>query len=311
LWTEWNGRYRDTVRRFWRGDPGSTSEMATRLAGSSDLYEHSGRRPYASINFVTAHDGFTLHDLVSYDHKHNDANGEDNRDGENHNLSWNCGHEGPTDDPLIRRLRARQQRNFLATLFLSQGVPMLSGGDELGRTQRGNNNAYCQDNELSWTDWSLDDDAEALLAFTTRLIALRAAEPVLRRRSFFQARELRGSGIPDITWLDAAGGELSDHAWLSDLTSFGMLLHGDAIDERDPRGRIQSGDSLLVLFNRAPAPQPFAMPPAGPGAQWRLEIDTARPAARATHVSGPYLLEDRTVAVLRFIDASTEVADGQ
>jgi isoamylase len=308
LWTEWNGRYRDTVRQFWRGDFGTTAEMATRLAGSSDLYEHSGRRPYASINFVTAHDGFTLHDLVSYNEKHNDANGEDNRDGESHNLSWNCGHEGPTDDPAVRALRERQKRNFLATLFLSQGVPMLSGGDEIGRTQSGNNNAYCQDNPISWTNWSLDEAAASLLAFTTRLIALRASEPVLRRRSFFQGRMLRGSGARDITWLDVDGSELSDREWLSDLPGFGMLLHGDAIDERDARGRVQTGDSLLVLFNRAPAPQPFAMPTTSPGARWQIEIDTAHPATRAD-VSAPYLLDGRTVAVLRLVGAAPEVLD--
>ena len=305
LWTEWNGRYRDTIRRFWRGDAGSASEMATRLAGSSDLYEHNGRRPHASINFVTAHDGFTLRDLVSYNTKHNTANGDDNRDGEDHNLSWNCGHEGPTDDPLIRRLREQQIRNLLATLFLSQGVPMLSGGDELGRTQRGNNNAYCQDNEISWTDWSMDAAAADLLAFTARLVQLRRSEPVLRRRSFFQGRALRGTTVKDIVWLDAAGGELSDVAWRSDLPSFGMLLHGDAIDERDDRGRRISGDSLVVLFNAAAEPRPFMVPPLTSGQHWQLEIDTARVSADALRVEGaaPYPLDGRSVAVLRLVAA--------
>jgi glycogen operon protein len=299
LWTEWNGRYRDTVRRFWRGDAGSTSEMATRLAGSSDLYGHSGRRPYASINFITAHDGFTLHDLVSYDHKHNEANGEDNRDGENHNLSWNCGHEGPIDDPAIRELRERQKRNLLATLLLSQGVPMLSGGDEMGRTQRGNNNAYCQDNEISWTHWSFDAAARELLAFTQRLIKLRRDEPVLRRRSFFQGRALRGSTVKDIMWLDPGGAELSDRAWQSELQAFGMLLQGDAIDECDDRGRRITGSSLCVLLNAAAAPQAFVVPPLPDGRLWLLEIDTAIPDAPASIVDGQYSLAARSLVVLR------------
>jgi glycogen operon protein len=299
LWTEWNGRYRDTVRRFWRGDAGSTSEMATRLAGSSDLYGHSGRRPYASINFITAHDGFTLHDLVSYDQKHNEANGEDNRDGENHNLSWNCGHEGPTDDPAIRELRERQKRNLLATLFLSQGVPMLSGGDEMGRTQLGNNNAYCQDNAISWTNWSHDAAARELAAFTRRLIKLRRDEPVLRRRSFFQGRALRGRTVKDIMWLDPAGAELSDSAWQSELQAFGMLLQGDAIDECDDRGRRITGSSLCVLLNAAAAPQAFVVPPLPDGRFWLLEIDTAIPDAPASIVDGQYSLAARSLAVLR------------
>ena len=301
LWTEWNGRYRDTVRRFWRADPGSTSEMATRLAGSSDLYEHSGRRPYASINFVTAHDGFTLRDLVSYNEKHNDANGEDNRDGESHNLSWNCGHEGPTDDPTVVALRARQTRNFLATLFLSQGVPMLSGGDEMGRTQHGNNNAYCQDNELSWTHWDLDESQQSLLRFVQRLAALRRAEPVLRRRTFFQGRAIRGTGITDIVWLDPAGWELGDQAWQSDLRCFGMLLSGDAIDEKDDRGRRISGDTLVVIFNAGADRVPFVLPPTSSGARWRRVIDTTDPDLDAALYDGAstYDLEGRSLAVLR------------
>jgi glycogen operon protein len=303
LWTEWNGRYRDTVRRFWRGDPRATSEMATRLAGSSDLYEHSGRRPYASINFVTAHDGFTLRDLVTYDHKHNDANLEENRDGEDHNLSWNCGVEGPTDDPEIAAERRRQQRNFLATLFLSQGVPMLSGGDEIGRTQRGNNNAYCQDNELSWTDWTLDDDARALLEFTRRVIALRRREPVLRRRRFFQGRAIRGTAVQDIAWFGAAGVELSDRDWQADLRCFGMLLAGDAIDETDDRcGRIV-GSTLFVMFNAAAQPAAFTLPPAAAGATWVRELDTTDTAAPPAefHGAADYPLGGRSVAVLRLL----------
>lgn len=309
LWTEWNGRYRDTIRSFWRNDPGATSEMATRLAGSSDLYEHSGRRPSASINFVTAHDGFTLHDLVSYDHKHNEGNGHDNTDGEDHNRSWNCGAEGPTDDPVIRRRREQQKRNFIATLFLSQGVPMLGGGDEMGRTQLGNNNAYCQDNEVSWTDWSLDADARELLAFTARMIQLRMAEPVLRRRSFFQSRELSGGDARDIVWLDPSGGELSDHAWHAELNSFGMLLHGEAIDECDDRGRRIHGDTLAVLFNAGASPRPFVVPQVTGGGHWRLEVDTARVDAAASLLPGgsPCLLDGRSIAVLRLVSPDNPV----
>jgi glycogen operon protein len=309
LWTEWNGRYRDTVRRFWRGDPGATSEMATRLAGSSDLYEHSGRRPYASINFVTSHDGFTLEDLVSYDTKHNEANGEENRDGENHNLSWNCGAEGPSDDPRIRRLRAQQKRNLLTTLLISQGVPMLSGGDELGRTQLGNNNAYCQDNELSWTDWDLDEERRDFLDFTTRLIRLRREEPVLRRRTFFQGRAIRGSSIQDIAWLDSKGAELSDREWQGDLPSFGMLLPGDAIDETDEHGRRIVGATLFVMFNAAAERVRFALPEAEPGFSWVRVIDTARPRSSADRFlpAARYLLDGRSVAIMRLTDAGRAV----
>jgi isoamylase len=304
LWTEWNGRYRDTVRRFWRGDAGVTSEMATRLAGSSDLYEHSGRRPYASINFVTAHDGFTLHDLVSYEVKHNEANLDQNRDGEDHNLSWNCGHEGPTDDPEVRALRERQKRNLMATLFLSQGVPMLSGGDELGRTQLGNNNAYCQDNELSWTDWNLTPEAQEFLAFTARLIRLEREEPVLHRRTFFQGRAIRGTGVKDIVWLHADGAELSDREWQSDLKCFGMLLPGNAIEETDDRGRPVLGSTLFVMFNAGVLAVAFELPPAPTGATWTLLIDTADPQAPPSRVSGSrYALEGRSVVVLRLTSA--------
>src|SRR5207248_2284347 len=200
LWTEWNGKYRDSVRRFWRGDGGTVSELATRLAGSKDLYARSGRQPYASINFITAHDGFTLHDLVSYNEKHNEANLEDNRDGESNNLSWNCGAEGATDDPAINALRERQKRNFLATVLLSQGVPMISHGDELGRTQRGNNNAYCQDNEISWIDWNLDADKHTLFDFVWKLVQFRRAQPALRRRKYFQGRSIRGGEVKDVAW---------------------------------------------------------------------------------------------------------------
>src|SRR5215470_5760897 len=213
LWTEWNGKYRDSVRRFWRGDGGTVSELATRLAGSNDLYAHSGRQPYASINFITVHDGFTLHDLVSYNEKHNEANGEENRDGENNNLSWNCGAEGTTDDSEVRALRERQKRNLLATMLLSQGVPMISHGDELGRTQRGNNNAYCQDNELSWIDWDLDTTDHTLLDFVSKLIHFRRAQPALRRRKYFHGRSIRGGAVKDVAWLSPDGGEMDDAAW--------------------------------------------------------------------------------------------------
>jgi glycogen operon protein len=305
LWTEWNGQYRDTVRRFWRGDRRSTSEMATRLAGSSDLYEDSGRRPHASINFVTSHDGFTLHDLVSYDRKHNDANQEHNHDGDNHNLSWNCGHEGPTEDTGVQDLRERQKRNFLTTLFVSQGVPMLSGGDEIGRTQLGNNNAYCQDNELSWTDWNLTTTSRDLLAFTTRLIRLQREEPVLRRRTFFQGRAIRGGQVKDIVWLDASGSELSDREWQSDLQCFGMLLTGDAIDETDSRGRRIVGSTLCVMFNAGADAVRFTLPVAAGGAYWTRVLDTADPQAGEDRFdgSGVYPLDGRSVAVLRVYPA--------
>ncbi len=308
LWTEWNGHYRDTVRRFWRGDPRTTSEMATRLAGSSDLYEHSGRRPYASINFVTAHDGFTLRDLVSYDGKHNEANGEGNRDGESNNLSWNCGHEGPTVDPGVRTLRLQQMRNFLATLFLSQGVPMLTSGDEIGRTQHGNNNGYCQDNELSWVDWTMDAEAADLLEFTQRLIRLRRAEPVLRRRTFFQGRAIRGSAVKDIAWLGADGVELSDEAWQADLRCFGMLLPGDAIEETDDRGGRIEGATLFVMFNAAPTAGAFALPAVPPGAVWECELDTAHEHPRRARFAGaaPIALGGRSVAALRLVVPEVE-----
>ena len=248
LWTEWNGKYRDSVRQFWKGDGTSVSELATRLSGSNDLYAHSGRQPYASINFITAHDGFTLHDLVSYNEKHNEANGEENRDGENNNLSWNCGVEGPTDDPQIVELRERQKRNFLATLLLSQGVPMISHGDELGRTQLGNNNAYCQDNELTWIDWNLDADKQTLLEFTSKLVRFRRAQPTLRRRKYFQGRNIRGG--QDVAWLSPDGREMDDAAWQAGFVrTLGMLLSGTAIEEVNERGEPITGDTLLVLLN--------------------------------------------------------------
>ena len=245
LWSEWNGRYRDTVRDFWRGEPETLAEMGSRLTGSSDLYQNDSRSPGASINFITAHDGFTLRDLVSYNEKHNEANGEDGADGESHNRSWNCGEEGDTDDAEVLTCRANQQRNLLATLFLSQGVPMLLGGDELGRTQGGNNNAYCQDNEVSWFDW--EDVDEDLLEYTRRLIALRREHPALRRRRWFQGRPIRGT--VDIAWLKPDGTEMSDEDWDAGFArSIAMVLDGDAIRSRDERGRPIVDDSFLVLL---------------------------------------------------------------
>jgi isoamylase len=302
LWTEWNGRYRDSIRRFWRGDGGTVSDVAMRLAGSNDLYAHSGRSPYASINFVTAHDGFTLHDLVSYNEKHNEANGEQNRDGENNNLSWNCGVEGPTSDPSIVALRERQTRNFLATLLLSQGVPMISHGDELGRTQDGNNNAYCQDNEITWIDWDLDDRRKALLDFTSRLIAFRLAQPGLRRRKYFQGRAIRGTEIKDVAWLTPDGHEMSDEAWNADFVrSLGMLLSGNAIEEVDERGAPVVGDSLLVLLNAHDDTVPFTLPDVDADHQWERVFDTAEPDVddRRYAAGGKYPLAGRSVAVFK------------
>jgi len=299
LWTEWNGKYRDSVRRFWRGDGGAVSELATRLSGSNDLYARSGRRPYASINFITAHDGFTLHDLVSYNEKHNEANLEDNRDGENNNLSWNCGIEGPTDDQRILELRERQKRNFLATLILSQGVPMISHGDELGRTQRGNNNAYCQDNELTWIDWDLSDDQQSLLEFTARMIHFRRSQAALRRRKYFQGRSIRG--VKDVAWLAPDGHEMTDDTWnADDVRSLGMLLAGDAIEEVDERGRPIVGDTLLVLLNGHDAKVAFTLPKLDVDhRQWLRIVDTIHPRASERPYKGGarYPLQGRSLAV--------------
>jgi glycogen operon protein len=274
LWSEWNGRYRDTVRDFWRGEPHTRGDFAYRFTGSSDLYEGTGRRPFASINFVTAHDGFTLRDLVSYNEKHNEANGEDNRDGESHNRSWNGGAEGPTDDPEVNRLRTRQQRNFLATLFLSQGVPMLLGGDELGRTQHGNNNGYAQDNELSWFDWERID--EPLLRFTARLIAFRHAHPVFRRKRFFQGRPIRGKEVADIEWFTLDAVPMEDEYWAKGgAHSIAVLLRGDAIPDRDARGERVVDDTFYVVFNGYAEERPARLPEDGGATGWELVIDTA------------------------------------
>ena len=301
-WAEWNGRYRDAVRAYWKGDGGLIGQLAFRLTGSSDLYERSGRRPYASINFVTAHDGFTLHDLVSYNEKHNEANLENDRDGESRNQSWNCGVEGPTNNPGVLALRARQKRNLLATLLLSQGVPMLSAGDELGRTQRGNNNAYCQDNEISWLDWDHADTE--LLAFVRQLIALRHSHPVFRRRNFFQGRAIKGTGIKDIVWLNPNGREMSDQEWNQSFARcLGMVLAGDSMDEQDERGQPLSDDTFLILLNAHHEDIPFLLPANSPGCRWEAMLDTCCPSLPAEGLRfaarKPYPLRGRSLALLR------------
>jgi glycogen operon protein len=276
LWSEWNGKYRDAIRDYWRGAEGTLAEFASRLTGSSDLYAGNGRRPYASINFVTAHDGFTLRDLVSYNEKHNEANGDDNRDGESHNRSWNCGVEGPTDDPAVVALRSRQARNFMATLLLSQGVPMLLGGDESGRTQAGNNNGYCQDNELTWFDWSRQDTA--LLEFTRQLIALRKAHPTFMRRRWFQGRPLHGSGVEDIAWLTPSGTPMTDEDWAAGFAkSLMIFLNGAAIAGRGPRGERVEDDGFLLLFNAHEEPVEFTLACLDGVRRWFPRVDTASP----------------------------------
>ncbi len=305
-WAEWNDHYRDAVRAFWKGEGGLIGEVAQRISGSSDLYERSGRRPYASINFVTAHDGFTLTDLVSYNGKHNEANGEDNRDGTDNNYSWNCGAEGATDDPAINALRARQRRNLLATLLLSQGVPMLLAGDEHGRTQQGNNNAYCQDNELSWVDWQLTDADRQLLLFVQRLIALRRAHPVFRRRNFLQGRPIRGGEVKDILWLTPSGREMTDDEWNTAYARcLGSYLAGDALAETDARGRPLTDVSFLVLVNAHHEQIPFTLPARGPGYEWISMLDTHH--EEGLQVDGRYApgdaypLEGRSLALLQEI----------
>jgi len=303
LWAEWNGEYRDTVRRFWKGDEGQAGALGYRLTGSSDLYAHSGRRPYASINFVTAHDGFTLHDLVSYNVKHNEANGEDNRDGSDQNLSWNCGVEGPTDDPAVLALRERQMRNFLGTLLLSQGVPMLCAGDEVARSQRGNNNGYAQDNELSWFDWRIDRGPRDLLAFTRTLVQIRRTHPVLRRRHFFQGRRIRGSEVKDLSWFRADGHEMTDQDWTNNHTRcLGLRLSGDAIDELNAQGHPIVDDTLLLLLNAHHEPAAFVLPASRPRVYWQPLLDTraddGRPNANPRRGGATYDLTGRSLALL-------------
>ncbi|TXF11985.1 glycogen debranching protein GlgX [Pelomicrobium methylotrophicum] len=303
-WTEWNDKYRDTMRAYWKGDGGLIGEFARRLTGSSDLYGKSGRRPHASINYVTAHDGFTLHDLVTYNEKHNEANLEGNRDGHNHNLSWNCGVEGETDDPAINALRARQKRNLLATLLLSQGVPMLLAGDEICRTQRGNNNAYCQDNEISWIDWHLTEPKQKLLAFVQRLVALRREHPVFRRRHFFQGRPIHGTGVKDILWLNPDGREMTEEEWNQHhARCLGVYLAGEGLTETDERGRPITDANFLVLFNAHHEEIPFTLPRLAGGSRWLSVLDTAYEEGLAwdgVYMAGtPYPLQGRSLALLQ------------
>jgi isoamylase len=276
LWSEWNGKYRDCVRRFWKGDGGVANEFATRICGSSDLYEWSGRRPSASINFITCHDGFTLGDLVSYDNKHNEANGEENRDGMNDNDSWNCGAEGPTEDPKILALRRKKQRSFLATLFLSQGVPMLNAGDEVGHSQQGNNNTYCQDNELTWHEWEVNESQQQLLAFTKKIVKLYHDQPALHRRRFFHGKSLHGTGQPEIVWLEPSGKEMSNESWGAGyVRCLGVQIAGGKIDV-DEYGDPIIGDAMLILFNADHAVEiSFTLPPVDTGEPWTRLIDTA------------------------------------
>ena len=319
LWTEWNGLYRDSIRRFWKGDGRQVADLATRLSGSSDLYEQEGRRPHASINFITAHDGFSLNDLVSYNEKHNEANLEDNRDGNSDNISWNCGEEGPTEKPEIRQLRLRQMRNFLATLMLSQGVPMICGGDEIARTQRGNNNAYCQDNETTWYDWALSSDQKNLLGFTRFLIALRRSQPTLRRRKFFHGRKIRGTEIKDISWFSPTGHEMTDEEWNADFVrTLGVRLSGELIDERDSLGRAVTGETLLILFNAHYESVPFVLPAHRKGAHWSLLFDTTHPSAglrppRKAFFRGgrTYNVQGRSLALFVLQETQTRSDEGK
>lgn len=302
-WAEWNDRYRDAMRAFWKGDGGLIGEFARRLTGSSDLYQSSGRRPYASINFVAAHDGFCLHDLVSYNGKHNEANQEGNRDGTDHNLSYNYGAEGPTDDPAINAIRQQQKRNFLATLFLSQGVPMLLAGDELGRTQGGNNNAYCQDNDISWLNWELTENDKQLQAFVQRLISLRNEHPVFTRRHFFQGREIRGGAGKDILWLTPQGREMTDEEWHTAFARcLGVYYAGDALNERDRRGRPLVDDNFLLLVNAYHEAVPFALLPCRDGCEWYALLDTDHAAGlepKGSFAGGStYPLQGRSLVLL-------------
>jgi len=303
LWTEWNGQYRDTVRDYWRGEDSTLGEFASRLTGSSDLYQDSSRRPGASINFVIAHDGFTLADLVSYNDKHNEANGENSQDGESTNRSWNCGEEGPTDDPAILALRGRQQRNILATLLVSQGTPMLAHGDELGRTQQGNNNVYCQDSPLAWMDWDLAETNADLVEFTSRAIALRTEHPVFRRRRFFAGRPIRsGEEARDIAWLTPAGDEMTPADWDSGFgKSLTVFLNGDGIPYKDPRGERVTDDSFLLCFNAHYEDLEFTLPDGNYGAEWTVELDTNTPTGARDDESAVVTAGTSTTVVSRSV----------
>ncbi|HZN24167.1 MAG TPA: glycogen debranching protein GlgX, partial [Burkholderiales bacterium] len=303
-WTEWNDKYRDTMRSFWRGDGGIIGDFAQRLTGSSDLYERSGRRPHASINYATCHDGFTLHDLVTYNQKHNEANSEANRDGHNDNRAWNFGVEGETDDPAINALRARQKRNLVATLMLSQGVPMMLGGDEIDRTQKGNNNAYCQDNEISWYDWSMTPEKELLLQFFVRMIKFRLEHPIFHRRNFFQGRPIRGSGVKDVIWLTAKGVEMTDAQWReSQARSLAVYFSGEGLAEKDEKGRPVSDATFLVLFNSHEEQVVFRLPDFEPGSRWLMIMDTAYEhglgRGGVTPAGGTYTAEARSLVLLQ------------
>ena len=313
-WAEWNGKYRDTIRRYWKGDGGQVAELAYRLSGSSDLYSRSGRRPFASINFVTAHDGFTLHDLVSYDQKHNEANGEDNRDGTDDNLSWNCGVEGPT--PNLPSTRLENDRSGTCWhCSCSQGVPMICGGDEIGRTQHGNNNAYCQDNEISWFDWKLDRAARELMVFTQRLVGLRKNHPILRRRRFFQGRRIHGSEVKDISWLRPDGQGMTDEDWnKGSVRSLMLRLAGDAMAETDKKGRPIVDDTLLILLNAHHTPLPFTLPAHKRGVRWQQLLDTDARGVSPKYVTvlkggERYEVEARSVRVLRLRPAGSTRRD--
>jgi glycogen operon protein len=310
LWTEWNGQYRDTVRDFWRGKPATLGEFASRITGSSDLYHYDGRRPFASINFVTAHDGFTLTDLVSYNEKHNEANGENGRDGADDNRSWNCGVEGPTADPEITALRERQRRNLLATLLLSQGVPMLLHGDEIGRTQQGNNNAYCQDNELSWVDWSLAGENKGLVEFTAAVAGLRKQHPVFRRRRFFAGKPIRkGDELRDIAWFTPSGEEMNEQNWDDGFgRAIVVFLNGEGIPDLDQRGMPVVDDSFLMAFNAHDEDIVMTMPVADYGRKWTVVVDTAtgkvaaEPGEETVAAGGKLNVVARSLAVLQRVE---------
>ena len=313
LWAEWNGKYRDCIRAYWKGDMGQLGEFAYRLTGSSDLYESDGRRPYASINLITAHDGFTLYDTVAYNEKHNEANGENNQDGHNDNRSWNCGAEGPTDDEAINNLRRRQIRNFLTTMFLSQGVPMLVGGDEFGRTQNGNNNAYCQDNELSWFNWDMQDWQKEMIEFTSKLIGVVRKHPVFRRPKWFHGRKIRGSGLKDIMWFGTGGSEMTEEDWTSGFVRcLGMMLSGDTMDVRDEFGEPIKDDTFLLLFNAHHEPVNFAL--AGKeDVEWESYLDTRyesgfAPEATKYKAGDEIDLVERSMCVVRLHKGSQENA---
>jgi isoamylase len=306
-WTEWNGKYRDTVRDFWRGEPSTLGEFASRLSGSPELYEASGRRPVASINFVTAHDGFTLLDLVSYNEKHNDANGEDNNDGESNNRSWNSGAEGPTDDPAVLEMRARQQRNFMTTLLLSQGVPMIAHGDELGRTQQGNNNGYAQDSPLTWVDWENAD--QELVEFTGLVAGIRREHPVFRRARFFTGRPVvreEGEPLPDVQWISTDGNPMTDQDWDTDyVKSLGVFLNGNGIRQRDRRGQELTDVNFILYFNASEDGVEFTLPGSEYAGNWEVLIDTttAVPEPRSVAAASTLTVGGRSVIVLRAVAA--------